>query len=140
MKDLSASATPAHLIEPYAKRKARLAPARKASIAREAARLAAIYARLRLPVPMRLTPLPLPEPEPVFIPYQLKRERGATGRRDSARATAIRGSRLGRPPSSARIRALASGRPMPARPFRIAIRGSRIVRRLRKVAAGSQTR
>jgi hypothetical protein len=96
-------------IEPYAVRRKRSADKRAESVARKAAELAGTYARLRLAVPMRLTPKPLPESKPAFIPYQIKRERGATGRRDSARATAIRGSRLGRPPSSARIRALASG-------------------------------
>jgi hypothetical protein len=78
---------------------------RKVSIGREAARLAATYKRLRLPVPLlvedqlRLT-LPKPEPEVAFIPYHAKRKRGSTGRRDATRATAIRGSRIGRPPTA----------------------------------------
>ena len=119
-KDLSASATPAHLIEPYANRRARLAPARKISIAREAAELAATYARLRLPVPMRLTPKPLPEPEVVFTPFKARRQRGATGRRDAVRATVIRGSGPrrghkatgrppGRPPNQSLAAAIRSG-------------------------------
>jgi hypothetical protein len=89
-----------HLIDPWERRKKRSAAGRKASIERKTAELIAAYARLKLPIPMRLTPLPLPEPKVAFIPYAAKRERGSTGRRDAMRATTIRGSRIGRPPSA----------------------------------------
>jgi hypothetical protein len=110
------SISSAHLIEPWETRKARSAAARKVSIARATAELATTYLKLKLPVPPSLLPPPPPEPEAIFIPYRIKRKRRhvATGRRvgrqaaghGTVRATAIRGSRIGRPPSAARRKRL----------------------------------
>jgi hypothetical protein len=97
-------------IEPYAVRRKRSADKRAESVARKAAELAGTYARLRLAVPMRLQPKAAQDEALTnFIPYQIKRNRGSTGRRDTARATAIRGGRLGRPPCKARLAAAAAG-------------------------------
>jgi len=115
-RDLSASTTPAHLIEPYAKRRARRAPARKASIGREAAKLAATYAALKLPVRAELIPEPDPLPAPVtFIPFRVKRrEHKATGRlrrHPSARPHKATGRPPGRPPNQSLAAAIRSGAP-----------------------------
>jgi hypothetical protein len=96
------------VIEPYARRKARGADKRAEGIARKREELAAVYAAQKLAVPMYLTPKTLPQPES-FIPYQIKRQRGSTGRRDAVRVTTIRGSRIGRPPSAALAAAKAAG-------------------------------
>lgn len=112
--NLSASATPTHLIEPWAKRKARRAATRKIAIAAEAARLAETYSRLKLPVRPELIPEPDPIPAPVpFIPFRVKRrEHKATGqprRRASSRSHKATGRAIGRPPNEARAAAIKSG-------------------------------
>ena len=113
------SISPSHLIEPWETRKKRSVAERKITIARETAKLAEAYQRLRLPVPMRLTPKPLPEPEVTFIPFRAERNRGRVGRAASVRAMALLGSgrgphratgrKTGRPPNAARAAAIKAG-------------------------------
>ena len=112
--NLSASATPTHLIEPWTKRKARRAAARKIAIAAEAAKLAATYAALKLPVRPELIPEPDPIPAPIpFIPFRVKRrEHKATAhprRRASGRSHKATGRRIGRPPDPVLAAARAAG-------------------------------
>jgi hypothetical protein len=111
---ITGSATPAHLIEPWEKRKARYAAERKTSISREAAKLASVYRALKLPVRDELIPVPDPIPTPVpFIPFRVKRrEHKAAGRlrrHDPRRSHKATGRPPGRPPSAALAAARAAG-------------------------------
>jgi hypothetical protein len=88
---------PTNLIAPWRGGPAARAAARKAGIAREAAKLRATYIAAGLPVPPALIEPDPVAPPPPFVPFRIKRHE-ATGRSQ------------GRPPSAARADAIAAGR------------------------------